>query len=241
MRNVMLLTPSSSRSRPLGVVGCLLTAVVVGLLGGRPVVADASDWLPLEVGNEWTYAHEYNDYENYEAYNQWPNFTAQYPNRPKLRWAGDHLMERTASGEQALYRFGRIAGAANASGAWGASYAVATQEGTTQASKKEKDNHYSHEYYFIFEHDAGAESEVTSENGWGIFLKGFGVRSCGFATGSGDEPFFKNILGATHAVLGGRTVTVDQARKASVTGSQSSGGTSIQWSSWGLIKQRASR
>ncbi len=273
MRNVMLLTLSSSRSRPLGVVWCFLMAVVVGLLGGSPVVADASDWLPLEVGNEWTYEHEFYDYEqNYDG--DWSNFKAPYgvpqftisvlrtevidghtyfvmsdmPERwppppsffiagKKLRWAGDHLMERTASGEQVLYRFGRIAGAASASGARGASYAFATQEGTNQVSKKEKDNHYSHEYDFTFEHDAGPELEGDYEGGGSVFLKGFGIRSCGFATGNGDETFFNNILGATHAVLGGRTVTVDQARKASVTGSQSSEETSIQWSSWGLIKQ----
>ena len=181
----MLLTSSSSWSRPLGVVGCFLTAVVVGLLGGSPVVADASDWLPLEVGNEWTYEHEYYDYDNYE-YSQWPNYTAQFdkgtpqftisvlrtevidghtyfvlsdmpeywPPPPsyfiagkKLRWAGDQLVERTADGEQALFRFG------GASAASGGRYAIATQEGLTQASTMENHSHYSHHYNFTFDHD----------------------------------------------------------------------------------------
>ena len=60
MRNSMLLTPSSPvLSRPLGSVKHLLAAVLIGLLGSGSAVADASDWLPLAVGNSWTYSHRY--------------------------------------------------------------------------------------------------------------------------------------------------------------------------------------
>ena len=39
----------------------LLSAVLVVLLGSGSVVADASDWLPLAVGNSWTYSHDYRE------------------------------------------------------------------------------------------------------------------------------------------------------------------------------------
>lgn len=78
MQNSMLLTPSSPvLSRPLGLVKCLLVAaVLVGLLGSRSAVADASDWLPLAVGNSWTYAHQYREYGKDRS--QWTNYTAQF-------------------------------------------------------------------------------------------------------------------------------------------------------------------
>ena len=52
----------------------LIAAVLVGLLGSGSAVADASDWLPLAVGNSWTYSHQYSDYGNYDVYSQWPNY-----------------------------------------------------------------------------------------------------------------------------------------------------------------------
>ena len=77
MQNSMLLTPSSPvLSRPLGLVKCLLVATVLGLLGSGSAVADASDWLPLAVGNSWTYAHRYREYGKDRS--QWTNYTAQF-------------------------------------------------------------------------------------------------------------------------------------------------------------------
>ena len=169
MRNSMLLTPSSPvPSLPLGVMKRLMAVVAVGLLGSGSAVADASDRLPLAVGNSWTYSHDYYDIDNYEAESQWTNYTEPYrftlsvlrtevfdghtyfvisdipeywPPVPsyfiagkKLRWAGDQLIERTADGEQSLFRFsGGVSGTSGSSE--GATYAVATQEGFTQATR----------------------------------------------------------------------------------------------------------
>ena len=61
------------------------------------------------------------------------------------------------------------------------------------------------------------------------FLKGFEVRVCGVGVSSGDAPIFTNLQKAKHAVLDGRSVTVREAQKASVT--------TIEGDSWGGIKQ----
>ena len=67
----------------------LILAVLLGLSLTRPAQAEyqASDYLPLEVGNSWTYSHKYRDIirEAEEGYrNQWPAFWAQAPERPQF-------------------------------------------------------------------------------------------------------------------------------------------------------------
>ena len=52
--------------------------VLLGLSGALPTVAteyQASDYLPLAVGNSWTYHHEYYDIEKrFGDYDQWPAY-----------------------------------------------------------------------------------------------------------------------------------------------------------------------
>lgn len=286
MQNIMLLPSSPFLSRPLVVVKCLLVAVLVSLLDSGSAVADASDWLPLAVGNSWTYSHRYSDHN--ADYSQWTNYTAPYgipqftlsvlqteviddktyfvisdmpeywpPVPPqfiagkKLRWVGDQLMERTVDGEQALFRFGGTSGASGASGE--ASYAVTTSEGTLQVTSRENRSEHTHDNYFGFSGGAeaagpsnwyelltGGQSGATVGLGAAIiFLKGFGVQQGQMALYDGDAPLFKNIQKAKHAVINGRTVTVEQARAAAGRAS-SSDASSTEWLSWGAIKQEAS-
>ena len=42
----------------------------------------ASDYLPLAVGNSWTYKHDYGDID--ADYSQWSTYTAQYPETPQF-------------------------------------------------------------------------------------------------------------------------------------------------------------
>ncbi|MCE2449737.1 MAG: hypothetical protein J4F35_15565, partial [Candidatus Latescibacteria bacterium] len=91
--------------------------------------------------------------------------------------------------------------------------------------------------------DAGVDSQAGYESQAGYklgearpefragiaFLKGFGIRACGVGINDGDAPLFTNGQTAKHAVLNGRTVTIREAREASVT--------SIEGDSWGEIKQ----
>ena len=278
MRTIMLLPSSPFLSRPMGPVKCLLAAVLVGLLDRGSVVADASDWLPLAVGNSWTYSHNYYDYG--KDYSQWPTYTEQlgtprftlsvlhtevidghtyfvlsdmpdfWPPVPsyfiagkKLRWAGNHLMERTTDGEQSLFRFGGTSGASGAS-------AVATQEGA-QVKTYERHDYSTHEYGFLFDFAGGAGGASDSESyggparednsiyelGGATFLKGFGIDDCGDERGSGDAPLFINFQTAKHAVINGRTVTIREAREEAAIRTSSSDATSIEWLSWGAIKR----
>ena len=285
MQHSMLLTPSSPvLSRPLGLVKCLLAAaILVGLLGSGSAVADASDWLPLAVGNSWTYSHDSYDYYSDESDIDFRNYTdplfgiprftisvlrtevidsktyfvisdmpEYWPPAPsyfiagkKLRWVGDQLMERTADGERSLFRFG---GASGASGE--ANYTVAIQEGTAQVSRRG-----SGEFNFDFnnENDDGVggasdsesygpalEDYSTYESGGATFVRGFGMEGCSFHRGSGDVHEFFSTLRAKQAVLNGRTVTPEQAREEAAGRASSSDATSIEWLSWGSIKQEGS-
>ncbi|MCE2450594.1 MAG: hypothetical protein J4F35_20230 [Candidatus Latescibacteria bacterium] len=271
MRNFMLLTPSSS------FLSRLMAVMAVGLLGSGSAVADASDWLPLAVGNSWTYSHDYRG----EDESQWTNYThplggipqftlsvlrteviddktyfvisdmpEYWPPVPsyfiagkKLRWSGDRLMERTAAGEQSLFRFGRASGA---SGPYRDSYALTTQEGATQATSWERHDYSTHEYRFLFDDGGGAGDANDSESDgffdpyeqqWVVFLKGFGIDHCGIQSGEGDATLFINNQTARHAVINGRAMTVREARKEAAIRSKSSDATSIEWLSWGVIKQ----
>ena len=102
------------------------------VLGACPAIAATSDWLPLAVGNSWTYAHYkggdsqgWLDYDlvveilrtelvngkTYYVFSELSggNFSLPVSSRfienRKLRWSGDNLMELTPDGEKILYRF----------------------------------------------------------------------------------------------------------------------------------------
>ena len=61
----------------------LTLAALLGLSGALPAVAteyQASDYLPLAVGNSWTYDHEYYDIERrFGDRSQWSAYLAQAP------------------------------------------------------------------------------------------------------------------------------------------------------------------
>ena len=71
---------------------CLLLAALLSLSGVQPAVAadyQAADYLPLAVGNSWTYEHIYLDREEpYHPgvgyYPQWPTYRAQWPEEPQF-------------------------------------------------------------------------------------------------------------------------------------------------------------
>ena len=275
---------------------CLILAALLSLSGVLPAAADASDWLPLAVGNSWTYSHDYSDAENGQAKSQWTNFMdlrstgtprftlsvlrtevidghtyfvisdmpeywppvpAQFIAGKKLRWAGDHLMERTADGEQTLFRFD---GASGTSGE--ASYDVTTPEGTIQVTSREIRANSTHSYAFIFSGGAGparvydpyddidyGDLDATGElsrprpelEARVTFLKGFGVQTCGVEIYDYDAPLFFNVQKARHAEINGRTVTVREAREEAAARLKASDETSIEGNSWGEIKQEESK
>ena len=255
----------------------LLLAVLLGL--SRVLPADATDdaaaYLPLAVGNSWTYGHAYYDHNVdglfYPAYwAQWPDpyepfrfprFTitvqgtqvidgktyyvlsempANWPPAPphfiagkKLRWAGSHLMERTADGEQAIFRFdgtdddysptdfygGYLNFRFGESKVYRTEYAIPTTEGDNWV-----------------EVEAGLKPVP-----WYVFQfygNGVGGRACGFLAGYGcnlciwgafgsDASVSLNELYPLRAVIDGTSVEFADALVP----------TNISSSSWGQVKK----
>ena len=233
----------------------LLLAVLLGL--SRVLPADATDdaaaYLPLAVGNSWTYAHKYYDLDSpldedqwYPAYyrfstldesTQLPKFTitvqgtevidsktyyvisdmpANWVPAPphfiagkKLRWAGTHLMERTADGERSVFRF---------DGANDAGYTVETDEGDNLVKAiVYRPNFYAFDFY---------RSELRSNRACG-FLENYGCDSCGTAISGGDHLVFDNSIVPLWAVLGGRKVEPEDLLAPTGTSSLS----------WGQVKK----
>ena len=232
----------------------LILAALLCLSGVLPAAAtdyQASDYLPLAVGNSWTYKHTYRDHfhEDEPDYGStWTTYTAQvfdppqftitveqtevidgktyyvisdmpanWPPAPphfiagkKLRWEGTHLMERTADGEEAIYRFD----GANETG-----YAISTDEGANQFAVK-----------VIFEPvpKYAFDFRGFEEGGGGIrFVVGYGIQWCLRTIFGTDHPLFRNDIYALRAVIGGRSVEFSDALTPTSTSS----------SSWGEMKQ----
>ena len=228
----------------------LLWVALLSLSGVLPAAAtdyQASDYLPLAVGNSWTYEHVYHDYKDREL-SQWPAYTDQFPEEPqftitvertevldgktyyvlsdmpanwppapphfiagkKLRWEGTHLMERTADGEQALYRF---------DGANEIGYAISTDEGASRVTVKILPEPVP-EYAFYF-HGNFEGIQVIG------FLAGYGIDIGGWNIYTTDHPLFTNDIDALRAVIGGTSVEYKDALIP----------TASQSSSWGQVKQ----
>ena len=231
---------------------CLLLAALLSLSGVLPVSAtdyQASDYLPLAVGNSWTYEHKIYDIDRrYGEKSQWSAYMAQvhdprrftitvertevidgktyyllsdmpanWPPAPphfiagkKLRWEGTHLMELTADGEQALYRFD----GANATG-----YAILTDEGANRVTVEilpEPVPVYA--FYFHGNFEGG--------RAFG-FLAGYGLDIGGWTIFGTDHPLFYNSIKALRAVIGGTSVEYEDALIPTASSS----------SSWGQVKQ----
>ena len=261
---------------------CLSLAALLSLSGVLPVAAtdyEASDYLPLAVGNSWTYEHGYLDNKlpgggisQYSAYSdQWPaldepfrypefeisvldtevidgktyyvisDMPINWPPAPshfiagkKLRWEGIHLMERTADGEQAIFRFDgitadytrdyiwsdfRYAGYLNfrfeESNLYKTRYLIPTTEGdnrvVVEAGLKPVP------WYLFGFYGNNVETR------WCSFLAGYGPNV--FASGRG--PRFGSGVIPVRAVIGGTPVAFADALIP----------TGISLSSWGQIKQ----
>ena len=245
---------------------CLILAALLSLSGVLPAAAtdyEASDYLPLAVGNSWTYKHDYYDvtFTN-EDWDRWSTYwdrggqftitvertevidgktyyvlsdmPANWPPSPphfiagkKLRWEGTHLMERTADGEQAIYRFDGTAEDDAPStdpvleglDAYETEYDIPTEEGANRvevAAILKPVPRYS----FVFHgHDRGSRACH--------FLVNYGISHCGWGIFGEDHPLFCNDVRPLHAILGGTAVEYEDARIPTNTSS----------SSWGQVKQ----
>ena len=250
--------PAAATDYEASAVGLARLSDLSHVLPAAAADYEAGDYLPLAVGNSWTYSHNYRDHfhENEPDYGStWTAYTAQFPEDPqftirvertevidgktyyvlsdmpanwppapphfiagkKLRWEGTHLMERTADGEQAIFRFDGV----NKTG-----YEITTDQGDIRVSvgirvfSRYSVPSYSF-YYFVPE---GREGESVSV----AFLARYGLEICGRLVMSSDVPEFLNEIYAVRAVIGGRQVEYDDARRTPTSSSSSS---------WGQVKQ----
>lgn len=256
----------------------LTLAALFALNGTGPAAATdykVEDYLPLAVGNSWTYGHDYyylsmspDDRDHFgmpteEQKSQtfmdnmgqftievlreevlggqtyfvlsdlpadWISVPSYFIAGKKLRWAGTNLLERTADGERALYRFGE----SDAQG-----YAVPTAEGYSRVTST---NLYiaprssAPRYGFSFGFDVhGLETTGPPFEGAGCsFLAGVGLEICGRSIYASDYPVFRNKVKLLQAVIGGLTFE----RKAYESSEFELISTSTSSSSWGQVKQQ---
>ncbi len=249
----------------------LILAALLSLSGVLPAAAtdyQASDYLPLAVGNSWTYRHvlydidgRYGDKIQWSAYmdQEFPQFTitvnrtevidgktyyvlsdmpANWPPAPphfiaskKLRWQGTRLMERTADGEQAIFRFDGTSEdytplsdpAYGEMNLYETKYAIPTEEGDNQVKVEAYLDSplYAPSYSFRFLGN-GEGSRSCS------FRAGYGCSICAWSIFGEDHRVFGNRVKALRAVIGGTQVEYLDAVLIS---------TSTSSSSWGQIKQ----
>ena len=216
----------------------------------------ASDYLPLVVGNSWTYKHRYSTTDPDVDYNQWSayldqnrQFTievlrteeiagktyyvlsempANWPPAPPYFIAGKKLRW---NGTHLMVRTGRGEEALyRFDGANPSGYALSTDEGDHQITVKVHPQpvpKYSFDFHGFDEGFDEAGGGSRSAGGGSRFLAGYGLERCVRKISASDYPIFINDITALRAVLGGTAV---QHEDALIPTSSSS-------SSWGEVKQ----
>ena len=211
----------------------LTLAALLGLSGALPAAAteyQASDYLPLAVGNSWTYEHDHADRD--ADYSQWSTYTAQHPKTPQFtievlrtealdgqtyyvisempsNWppAPPHFIAGKTlrwEGTQLMEHSGSGEQAIfRFDGANRAGYDIPTVEGDNRVTV-ELSAEPVPMYTFYF-HGNG-------EGGRGIgFLAGYGLDFGGWKISAEDYPLFINQVDPLHAVIGGTRVEYEDA------------------------------
>ena len=224
----------------------LTLAALLGLSGALPAVAteyQASDYLPLAVGNSWTYDHEYYDIERrFGDRSQWSAYLAQapftievlrteeldgqtyyvisempsnWPPPPPHFIAGKKLRW---SGTHLMEHRGSGEQAIFRFDGHGTSYDIPTVEGDNRVTVVAGPNPVPW-YSFRFHDNEGSRACN--------FLAGYGSIGCGWRISGEDHPLFINQVAPLHAVLGGTQVDASDAWIPTSTSS----------STWGAVKR----
>ena len=223
--------------------------VLLGLSGALPAVAteyQASDYLPLAVGNSWTYEHDHADRD--ADYSQWSTYTAQHPKTPQFTievlrtealdgqtyyvisempsfWppppphfiAGKKLRW---SGTQLMeHRGGGEQALYRFDGANESGYEITTDAGTDRVTVKAGLNPVP---WYSFKFHGHAEGSRACG-----FLARFGCRGCGWGISSDGHSLFINHVSVIRAVIEG--TQIEEADAWIPTSSSSS--------TWGAVKQ----
>ena len=228
----------------------LALAVLLGLSGALPAAAteyQASDYLPLEVGNSWTYEHTYLD--NEADYDQWSTYAAQFPETPQFTievlyteeldgqtyyvisempawWppAPPHFIAGKKlrwSGTQLMEHSGSSEQGLYRFDANETGYTISTDEGDNRVTVHPGADPVPR-YFFEFHADAYGDARQG-----GSFRAGYGYEKGAQLISGGDYPLFTNQLKPIRAVLGGTAVEYEDALIPTSTSS----------STWGVVKQ----
>lgn len=225
----------------------LLWVVLLSLSGVLPAAAtdyQASDYLPLAVGNSWTYGH----YHSSQAKSQWSTYTSQVhdPRQFTIRverteiidsktyyvisdmpanWppAPPHFIAGKKLRWEGTHLMERTTDGEQAlyrfDGANETGYAVSTDEGASRVTVEILPEPVP-VYVFSFH----GNFEGGQEFG---FLAGYGLDIGGWTIFGTDHPLFTNEIKALRAVIGGTSVEYEDALIP----------TASQSSSWGQVKQ----
>ena len=213
----------------------LTLAALVGLSGALPAVAteyQASDYLPLAVGNSWTYEHDHADRD--ADYSQWSTYTAQHPETPQFTI---EVLRTEALDGQTYYVISEMPSfwppppphfIAGKKLRWSGTHLMEHRGSGEQAILRfdgadetgyeipatEGDNLVSVKVYaepvprfFFYFHEDGVK---TFGRGFG-FLAGYGLDKGGWKISSDGHSIFENNVRAIRAVLGGTTVEYEDA------------------------------
>ena len=233
----------------------LTLAVLLGLSGALPAVAteyQAADYLPLAVGNSWTYDHDFYDRKDNEGkrrfgdYDQWPAYFAQESSEFTIEVLRTEeldgetyyvISEMPAWWPPAPPHF--IAGKRLR---WSGTQLMEHSGSSEQAIYRFDGANLAGYDIPTVEGDNRVTVKVGSNsvpwyafgfygNGEGYragnFRVDYGLSSCGWQISGGDYPLFKNSVRSIRAVLGGTTVEYADALIPTSTSS----------STWGAVKQ----
>ena len=230
----------------------LTLAALLGLSLMLPAVAteyQASDYLPLAVGNSWTYDHEYYDIERrFGDRSQWSAYLAQAPETPQFTievLRTEELDGQTyyvisempsnwppppphfIAGKKLRWEGTQLMEHSSSGeqaifrfdGANRAGYDIPTVEGDNRVTALAETNPVP---WYSFGFYGTAEGSRACG-----FLARFGCMGCGWGISGEDHPLFINNLTSLRAVLGGTVVEYSEALIPTSTSS----------SSWGAVKQ----
>ncbi len=228
----------------------LLWVALLSLHGVLPAAAtdyQASDYLPLAVGNSWTYEH----YHSSQDRSQWPTYVAQFPETPQftIRVERTEVIDGKTyyvisdmpanwppapplfiAGKKLRWKGSHLMERTSDGeqaifrfdGTNKTGYEITTDGGDVLISEVRESSRrpvpkYSFEYF-----------ESGEEGGGCRFLAGYGLELCVRAIVWVDVTDFLNQIRPIRAVLGGRRVEYADAEKISTSSSSSS---------WGELKQ----
>ena len=226
----------------------LLCASGAGVLPAGAAEYVASDYLPLAVGNSWTYQHAYTSPDI--DYTEWPTYLDQAPETPQFTiaverteeldgktyfvisdmpalWppAPPHFIAGKKLRWEGTHLMEHTGGGEQAlyrfDGPDETGYTVSTEEGNDQVTVKV----YSEPVpRYFFEFHSATYGDARQGSG---FRAGYGYEKGARRVHGEDHPIFINELKSLRAVLGGTTVVYEDALIP----------TSASTSTWGEVKQ----